>query len=86
MAFLARLIDGQQVVVAASEYVRNLTVIAGAGAVVTVSRVDSHDVATHTAGAHNQFTVAEETLLTMVVDWPFYLVSVVNGDCRVAIV
>jgi hypothetical protein len=81
---LVKIVAGKGTVIPILECDRTLTVIAEAGAVVTVSRVDSVDTSTHSAGAHNQFTVAAETRTTMTVDWPFYRVSVVGGDCRVA--
>jgi hypothetical protein len=83
---LAKITDGKSTVIPILECDRTLTVIAGPGAVVTVSRVDSNDASTHTTGIHNQFTVLEETLLSVAVDWPFYRVSVTDGNCRVAVV
>jgi hypothetical protein len=62
-----------------------LTVITGAGADATVSRVDSVAASAHTTGV-NAFTVAENTKTTTDADWPFYRVSVAGGACRVAIV
>lgn len=79
------LADGQAIVLPASDAIR-LTVIAGAGATVTVSRVDDQNAVAHTVGAENQFTVAAATLLVTEVDWPYYRISVAGGSCRVAMV
>lgn len=64
---------------------KNLTVIAGAGATVTVSRVDALNAVAHTTGAENQFTVAPTTRTVTPVDWPFFLISTAGGSCRVAV-
>lgn len=61
-----------------------LTVISGAGATVTVSRVDSRRATAHTTGTENSFTVAATTRTTTEVDWPYYRVSVAGGPCRIA--
>lgn len=86
MGALYKLTDGLQVVVSPDYGEINLTVITGAGATATISRVDGVDATAHTAGATNQFTVAAETRAVTPVDWPHYLVSVAGGDCRVATV
>ena len=62
-----------------------LTVITGTGATATVSRVDDDEAEEHTTGTENAFTVAAETRTVTQVDWPFYLVSVADGSCRVAL-
>jgi hypothetical protein len=84
--YLAKLTDGQKVVVSAEGGWQKLTVITGAGAVATVSRVDSNNVTDHTPGATNQFAVAAATRIITDVDWPHYLVSVAGGDCRVGLI
>ena len=62
------------------------SIIAGAGATVTYSRVDSKDADAHTTGTENQDTVAATTIETIDTDWPFYRVSVAGGSCRIAAV
>jgi hypothetical protein len=86
MGFLARLTDGQEVVVTADPEDKNFTVITGAGATATVSRVDDEYASEHTSGAANQFSVAASTRTVTPLDWPHYLVSVAGGSCRVATV
>ena len=78
------LADGGAAVVDARGF-GNLTVITGAGATATVSRVDAADAAAHTTGTENSFTVAPTTATVTPVDWPFYRVSVAGGACRVAL-
>lgn len=84
MSFLAKLADGQEVIVTPDEEDKNLTVITEAGATATVSRVDDEFASEHTTGATNQFTVAASTRTVTAIDWPHYLVSVAGGSCRVA--
>lgn len=62
-----------------------LSVIAGTGATVTVSRVDSADADAHTTGTENTFDVAANTIETIDVDWPFYRISSAGGDARFAL-
>lgn len=61
-----------------------ITVITGAGATATVSRVDDDGASAHTTGTENQFTVAATTRTATTIDWPFFRVSVSGGSCRVA--
>lgn len=75
--------DGAQICLDASG-LRLVTIIAGAGATVTVSRVDAPDASAHTTGTQNSFTVAADTRTATTIDWPFYLISVAGGPCRVA--
>lgn len=84
---LVTLAAGQSLVVQADNGRpgRNMTVIAGAGATVTVSRVNNHNSDSHEAGG-GQFEVAAGTMTVTPVDWPFYRVSVAGGSCRVAVV
>jgi hypothetical protein len=77
--------DGEAIVVDCRRVVR-LSVITGAGATATVSRVDSGGATAHTTGASNQFTVGASSRTTTDVDWPFYRVSVAGGSCRVGTV
>lgn len=87
-----RKIFGSSVIALAAGEARNidtrgmgtLTVIAGTGATVTVSRVDDDEAEAHTTGSHNQFTVAATTRVVTSVDWPFYRISSAGGACRVA--
>ena len=78
------LADGAAVVLDARGFA-NLTVITGAGATATVSRVDAADADAHTTGTANSFTVAATTATVTPVDWPFYRISVAGGACRVAL-
>lgn len=77
----ATLADGDAIVVPTGEGIR-LTIITGAGATATYSRVDDHDASAHgTTG-----TVAASTRLSIDTDWPYYRVSVAGGTCRVAVI
>lgn len=60
-----------------------ITIITGAGATATYSRVDSMDAVAHTTGVENGTTVPANTKETIDVDWPFFRVSVAGGTCRV---
>lgn len=62
-----------------------LTVLAASGATVTVSRVDRPDASAAT-GHGSDFSVASNTRVTTVVDWPYYFISVSGGACRIAVV
>ena len=61
----------------------SLCIIAGTGATVTYSRVDSMDATVHDGETD---TVAATTRETVPVDWPFFRVSVADGSARVAVV
>jgi hypothetical protein len=61
-----------------------LTVIAGAGCTVTVSRVDTAGaVANTTIG---DYTVAASTINQTPVDWAYYRLTAAGGNCRYCIV
>lgn len=61
-----------------------LTVIAGAGASVVVSRVDTATaVAATTIG---DYTVSASTISQLPIDWAFYLITTTGGACRYCIV
>jgi len=64
----------------------NLTIIAGAGATATYSRIDSKDAGSHTSGTENGGTVSSSTKLTFQNDWPFYRISSSGGTTRVGLV
>jgi hypothetical protein len=81
---LYQLDDGQSVVIPTYVGERNLTVITGAGATATISRVDDIGASAHTTGAENQFTVAATTRTVTAIDWPYYRISVAGGACRVS--
>jgi hypothetical protein len=82
-------LDAGDVVCVDARGMATLTVITAAGATATVSRIDEWEreavVDDHTTGTQNQFTVAASTRTVTPVDWPFYLVSVAGGSCRVAV-
>ena len=62
-----------------------LTIIAGAGATASVSRVDLPDATAHTTGAQNtEPDVTANTRITIDVDWPFFYVSSAGGPSRVS--
>lgn len=77
--------DGQAVTVDARG-MASLTVIAGTGATVTVSRVDSKTASAHTTGDGNSFTVAADARETIPVDWPYYRISTAGGACRYSLI
>lgn len=79
------LADGQGVTVDARG-MASLTVIAGAGATVTVSRVDTKNADAHTEGEGNSFTVAATERETIPVDWPYYRISTAGGACRYSLI
>jgi hypothetical protein len=60
-----------------------LTMIAGAGATITWSRVDTSDAGAH-VGAGT--TIAATEVSAISVDWPFVRISVAGGSARVAAV
>ena len=62
-----------------------LTVIAGSGATVTVSRVAGMDAAAHGTGAFAVDTVAAGTRETYQVDWPYLRISVAGGTASFAL-
>jgi hypothetical protein len=63
-----------------------LTVIAGAGATVTVSRVDSATAVADSTDTQGNFTVAAGAMTATPVDWPFYRVTSAGGAARVGVV
>lgn len=63
-----------------------ITIITGAGATATYSRVNDETDAAHVTGAENGSTVAATTKLTIPTDWPFIRVSSAGGATRVAMV
>lgn len=69
-----------------ARHCRNLTIITGAGATATYSRVDSPTAIAHVSGAENGGTVAATTKLVTVVDWPWYRIDSAGGTTRVGIV
>ncbi|TVQ98312.1 MAG: hypothetical protein EA398_13505 [Deltaproteobacteria bacterium] len=69
--------EGVSVVTFGATY---LTVIPGAGATVTVSRIDEWGDDSHGPAPTN---ITETT--TLDVDWPYYRVSVADGTARFAV-
>ena len=62
-----------------------ISAIAGAGATVTVSRIDSLDATAHGTGARAVGTVAATTLGTFTVDWAFVRISTAGGPATVSV-
>jgi siroheme synthase len=58
------------------------TVVPGAGATVTISKVDSAAVTSH--DTETDVAVATET--TYDVAWPYYLISTAGGTARVGVI
>ena len=56
---------------------RYLTVIPGAGATITVSRIDSYQ-----AGSHGTPAATGTDTETIDVDWAYYRISTAGGDAR----
>lgn len=84
LRFERTLSDGDDVTVNATDGIR-LTILAGAGATVTVSRVDDESASSATGHGSDQ-TVSADTQLSIDVDWPFYYISTSGGSARVALV
>jgi hypothetical protein len=82
--YLKVLANGEGTVLRASRY-GTLSIIAGAGATVTVSRVDTRHSETHITGA-SQFTVAATSMGSIGVDWPFYYVTTAGGPARISLI
>lgn len=61
---------------------RRVVVIPKTGATVTVSKVDAEDASSHDSDTSQDVT--SETAFA--VSWPFYRISTVGADCRVAVV
>lgn len=57
-------------------------IIPGAGATVTVSKIDSMNATAHDSDSSNTYTAEE----TFDVSWPFYRVSTASGSCRISTV
>jgi hypothetical protein len=77
------LASGAAVVVDARGH-STLSIVAGAGATVTVSRVDSVSASAHTTGP-NTFDVTAGTHSATDVDWPYYRISASGGSARYAL-
>lgn len=83
--YLASLKDGEKVSIAIQCDDKRISVITGAGATATISRVNGAEASEHIAGV-GQYTVAAVALDSIEVDWPYYHVSVAGGTCRVAVI
>ncbi len=79
-----RTLAAGQAFVLDARLLRAVRLIAGAGATVTVSRVDSATAGANALAAADNFAVAGGTTTSLPVDWPFYRISTTGSACRIA--
>lgn len=76
---LVNMSDGDSRLITVVNDAIRLTIIPGAGATVTLSKVDD-DASAHDAATSDDYT----SEISLDIDWPFYWISVAGGTARFA--